>query len=115
MKRICGVVLLLALFSLPALAAKNTQTLNFSAPVTVGSTQLTAGDYKVSWTGSGSSVQVTLARGGKTVATVPAKLVEEKDSVNGITTSTQGGVGYLQVIRVGNISLILQSTQISGQ
>jgi hypothetical protein len=42
----------------------------------VGSTQLKPGSYKVEWNGTGNQVNVDILRHGKTIATVPAKLVQ---------------------------------------
>src|ERR1700691_4215159 len=85
MKRFIGFAWLLVLFSVPAFAARNSQTVNLSENVKVGSTQIPAGNYKVTWTGSGSDAQVTLAQGGKTFVTAPAKVVEEKHNLTGFT------------------------------
>ncbi len=77
MKRLFGYALMLALTAAPAFAAKNSQSLNFASPVKVGATEIPAGDCKVTWTGTGDNVQVTIAENGKTL-TIPAKLVAEK-------------------------------------
>jgi hypothetical protein len=47
-----------------------------SDPVQVNGTTLPAGDYTARWAGNGPDVQVSIVRSGKTVATVPAKLVQ---------------------------------------
>lgn len=62
MKRFLGSTLVLALLSISALAASNSQTVILGHAVKVGATELPAGDYKVSWTGTGNSVQVTIAK-----------------------------------------------------
>ena len=77
MKRLSAYALMLALAAAPAFAAKNSTSLNFASPVKVGTTEIPAGDCKVTWTGTGDNVQVTIAENGKTL-TVPAKMVEEK-------------------------------------
>jgi hypothetical protein len=41
--------------SISAFVAQELQTVRISTPVKVGITRLTAGEYKVSWTGTGSS------------------------------------------------------------
>ncbi len=115
MKRYFGFALMLALLSVPAFAAKNSKTVTLPGNVKIGSTALPAGSYKVTWTGSGTDVQVTLAQGSKTLATVPAKIVEEKHSFVGVTTSTQSGVELLQAIQLDNISLVFQTPAASGQ
>jgi len=115
MQRFIGFAILLVLSSVPALAVKNSQNVSLAETVKVGTTQIPAGDYKVTWTGSGSSAQVTLAHGGKTLVTVPAKVVEEKNNHTGITTNTVGGVNVLESIELNNLSLVLEGAPTSGQ
>jgi hypothetical protein len=115
MKRFFGFALLIASLSVPAFAAKNSQTVTFTDAVRVGSTQLTAGNYKVSWTASGSSAQVTIAENGKTVVTIPAKLIDAKNGHVAVLTSTVGGVEVLETIQLNNLSLVLAGATGSGE
>lgn len=114
MKRFFGFALMLALFSTYAFAASS-QTVNIPANVKVGSTQLPAGDYKVSWTGSGPSVQVTFSQDKKTFATVQANAVQQKNDHNGVTTASQNGASVLQSVQLSKVSLMLQGATSSGQ
>ena len=114
MKRLLGYALMLALATAPAFAAKNSQSVNFAQAVKVGSTEIPAGDCKVTWTGTGDSVQVTLANNGKTV-TVPAKLVTEKHDHKGYTASHVGDSNQLQSIQLSNVTLQLEAPTASGQ
>ena len=114
MKRLFGYALMLTLVAAPSFAAKNSQSVNFATPVKVGTTELPAGDVKVSWTGTGDNVQVTLAQNGKTV-TVPAKLVEEKHSHKGYLVNNAGGSQQLESIQLSNVSLQIQGASASGQ
>lgn len=114
MKRLFGSALMLALAAAPAFAAKNSQSVNIAQSVQVGSTQIPAGDLKVTWTGAGDNVQVTLAENGKSF-TVPAKLVEEKHSHKGYTVSRTNGADQLQSIQLSNVSLQFESPSASGQ
>jgi len=107
MKRIFGFVLVCIFLSIPALAASNSQTVTLPTAVQVGSTQLPAGDYKVTWTGTGDSAQVTLAKKGVQPVTVPAKVVEQKHDHTGVTTSSTGDKVILQVIFLNKVSLVL--------
>jgi hypothetical protein len=50
--------------------------LQLSDPVTVNGTQLKAGDYKLTWEGSGPNVELSITKGKTVVAKVPAHLVE---------------------------------------
>lgn len=71
----------LALVSLILLAtvafAANSTTITLIKPAQVAGKQLPAGEYKVTWTGTGDNVQVKLSS-AKTSATVNARLVETK-------------------------------------
>ena len=72
-------VMLFLLFAFAASAfASDTGKGNFkiSDPVQVNGTTLAAGDYTAKWEGSGPDVQLSIVRSGKTIATVPAKLVQ---------------------------------------
>jgi hypothetical protein len=114
MKRLLGYALMLALATAPAFAAKNSQSVNFAQSVKVGSTEIPAGECKVSWTGTGDSVQVTLANSGKTV-TIPAKLVAEKHDHKGYVVNRVAGSDQLQTIQLSNVTLQIESPAASGQ
>lgn len=45
----------------------------------VGGTQLKAGTYNLKWDGDGPNVQVSVLKGSKVVATVPAHLIDLAD------------------------------------
>ncbi len=47
-----------------------------SSPVQVSGKQIPAGDYVAKWDGAGPEVQVNIVKDGRTVATVPAKLIQ---------------------------------------
>ncbi len=114
MKRILVSAFMLALFTAPAFAAKNAETLTISEPVTVASTQLPAAEYKVTWTATGADAQVTIVH-GKTTVTVPAKVVEQKNGVNSILTNSKGGSNSLEAINLKNLTLVLANTPAPGQ
>ena len=114
MKRLSGYALMLALAVAPAMAAKNSQSFNLSQNVKVGTTDIPAGNVKVSWTGTGDAVQVTLSSSGKSI-TVPAKLVSEKNGHKGYVVKNNGGVNELQTIQLNDLSLQLQGGTSSGQ
>jgi hypothetical protein len=114
MKRFFGIALTLVLFAAPAFAGMKSQTVTFPRTVQIGSTQLPAGDYKLTWTGSGSNVQVTLTQNEKTVVTFSAKAVEGKNEP-GVETLTDGGVNILETIQLRTVSLVLENASHSGQ
>jgi hypothetical protein len=115
MKRIFGYAIVLASLSIPAFAAKNSQTVAIDTPVKVGTTELPAGNYKVTWTGTGSTAQVTIAQKGKASVTAPAKLTEQKNNQPSITTNTVNGATILQSIQLNNVTLSLASAATTGE
>lgn len=70
-----GLALLLAT---GAFAANNASKGSFNVfdPVTVNGHQLAPGQYKLTWTGTGSDVELMILSQGKVVATLPARLIE---------------------------------------
>lgn len=62
--------------ALGAFASEGIAKVTLFSPVQVNGKQLLAGDYKVSWTGNDSNVQVTFKHGKTDVVTAPAKVVE---------------------------------------
>lgn len=57
-------------------------------PVHVGSTQLAAGEYKMSWTETGTSAEVTFSQGKKVIATVPAQVTQVSSGYSGPAIET---------------------------
>lgn len=115
MKRWMGIALILGSLSLPALAAKNTQNLTLSDSVKVGAAQLAAGDVKVSWTGTGSNVQVTLEQRGKAPVTAAAKMVDTRNGHVGVVTDAASGAAVLQSIELNNFTLVLTNAASQGE
>ncbi len=114
MKRLFGYALVLALATVPAFAAKNSQSFSLGQSVKVGSTEIPAGICKATWTGTGDTVQLTLSANGKSI-TVPAKLVAEKHDHKGYIVSHQDGSDQLDSIQLNDVSLRLVGTTASGQ
>jgi hypothetical protein len=114
MKRFIGFAAVLALLSAPAFAAKNSSTVTIPQAVTVGTTQLPAAQYQVTWTGTGSNAQVTLANSKSTV-TVPAKVVDQKNAVTSVLTSSKTGTTVLEGINLNKVTLVFTSAPNSGQ
>lgn len=114
MKRFFGFALMLVLVSAPAFASQNSQTVNFAGAVTVGHARFAAGDCKITWTGAGPDVQVTLEQKGKAPVTVSAKLIKANNGFKAITTDTKAGVDVLQAIELDKLTLVLSSTPVSG-
>jgi hypothetical protein len=100
-KSIAIVAVLASGLSLSAFAKdKNETKVTISDAVQIGSTQLKPGDYKLQWDGNGPDVQVKVVKGKDVVATVPAKLTENKVSLgtNAVTTGTSGNAKTLSQV-----------------
>lgn len=92
-----------------------THSVTISQAVTVGSTQIPAGDYKVSWDGTGPMVKVTLARSGASPVVLDAKLVTQKNALteSSIVTASQNGALVLQEIQLKSTSLLFEDGEIA--
>jgi hypothetical protein len=114
-KRFLGFAIVLASLSIPAFAAKNSQSISITDPVKVGSTELPAGNYKVTWTSTGSNAQVTIAAKGIASVTVPAKVVEAKNGHVALLTNTVSGSNVLESIELNNLNINLAGTTPTGE
>jgi len=115
MKRSLGFAMMLTLLSAPAFAGRNSQTVNIPEPMKAGTTQLAAGNYDVTWTGTGPNIQVTFTQNRKVLATVPAQLVVESNKNEGLNTNTQGTVETLESIRMRNMTLVFDGPSSSDK
>jgi hypothetical protein len=75
-------------------------TLRLYETVTVRGKQLTPGVYTVVWNGRGPNVELSLARGKRTVVSVPARVtpVKEKNATDGYSVNSAGGENVLSEI-----------------
>jgi hypothetical protein len=115
MKRIFGFLTILFLISMPAFAAKNSADVTFGKAIKVGSTQVPAGRYKISWTGTDSDAKLTISQSGKTITTVPARIEAHKNGYVGNNTTVINGVEVLQTIQLNNLNLVLTSPTSVGE
>jgi len=107
MKKISVFVTFFALMAVAAFAADSgTGKIHLDSAVKLGSDQLPAGDYKVSWTGSGDNAQVTLTQ-GKVKATTNARVVAERRTTDAVGTKTENGSRYLTEIQFRDATLVL--------
>jgi hypothetical protein len=115
MKRFFGYAMILALFSVPAFAASKSQNISFATAVKVGTTQLPAGDYKLTWTGSGPNVQITIAKRGTLAVTVPAHIVEQNHNSQAVVTDSASGANVLKSIELSHVTLVMENPPAQGQ
>lgn len=117
MKKTFGSLLLLSILSVGAFASgANSGTVQLPSATKVGSTELPAGSYKVTWTGTGDNAQVTLKQ-GKYSATTTAQIVEAKKTQKAIATKTENGSRILTQIQFQDKTLVLHDapSQVAGQ
>jgi hypothetical protein len=95
-----GLALLLAT---SAFAANNVNKGSFEVfePITVSGHQLVPGQYKLTWDGTGSNVELMILSHGKLVATVPAQLLDlsqgERDNATVSRTNDDGSQSLTQI------------------
>ncbi|HVP50224.1 MAG TPA: hypothetical protein VMT56_03280, partial [Candidatus Bathyarchaeia archaeon] len=83
---------------------ENSGTVHLETAVRVGSTQLSPGDYKVSWTGPSDNAQVTLKQ-NQTTATVTARVVEARNNTDSYSTKSDNGARVLTEIQFHKVTL----------
>jgi hypothetical protein len=68
-----------------------------SESLQVNGTELAPGDYVAKWAGDGPDVQLNIYRNGKSVATVPAKLVQLDQKASSDASEVRTGSGGRQL------------------
>jgi len=106
-----GLVVLATCFSLPMLAAKNSEGFFLPTDVRVGDIQIPQGPCRMTWTDpAGTQVQLTIQVNRRDPITLAARMVEVKHSKSGITTFVDNGVTYLQDFHTTDHTFILIGT-----
>jgi len=95
-----GLALLLATSAFAANKG-NKGSLELLAPATVSGHQLAPGQYKLTWDGTGSSVELMILSHGKLVAAVPARLIElsqsERNNATELRTNGDGSQSLTKI------------------
>jgi hypothetical protein len=105
-----GIVAMFLLFAFStAFAASNSTSINLLSAATIAGKQLQPGTYKVSWTGSGDNLTVTI-KGNHTEISAPAK-AEKNDAPMAGTSYVTNKEGELSEIRPGGKNTSLKFTQ----
>lgn len=76
-------------------------------PVHLGSSQLAPGDYKMTWTESGSHAEVTFSQGKNVIATVPAQVTQARSGYDGPALHSVSGA--LTGVELPNLSFSFSS------
>jgi len=104
---------LFAALLIPALAfaaEKKSANVQVDQPVKVADTQLAPGQYRLTWEGNGPDVTVTFSEGKKTIATVPAKLVNAPGNQPALETVTAPDkTQLLKAVDLNNLTLQFQN------
>jgi hypothetical protein len=105
MKRALAFSFILALLPFAANAAsQNSAHVVLDSNVTVGTTELPKGTYKIEWTGTDPNVQVTFTN-GKWSKTVPAHIVEGRNNMEAELTNVKGDKTFLTALELHNATL----------
>jgi hypothetical protein len=105
---LAAVALMLPLSALAA--SKNSSNVEIPDKVMVNGKQIQPGTYKVEWNGTGPNVEVSILQGHKTVAQVPARIVDKTYEQQAIVThQTNSGANVLDQIQLKNKELDLNA------
>jgi len=104
-KRVLAFTFILAFLPFAANAAsKNSANVVIDKDVTVGTTELPKGTYKVVWTGADTNAQVTFSHGSWT-KTVPARIVEGRNDIESELTDAKDSKTFLTALQFHNATL----------
>ena len=104
-KRVLAFTFILAFLPFAANAAsKNSAHVVLNNTVTVGTTELPKGTYKVEWTGTDTNAQVTFTKGTWT-KTVPARIVEGRNNIEAEMTDVKDNKTFLTALEFHNATL----------
>jgi hypothetical protein len=95
-------------------ASKNSAHVVFDNTVTVGSTEVPKGSYKVTWTGTDSNVQVTFTN-GKWSKTIPAHLVEARTDPESQSITAKGDKTILTGLQLHDATLVFGDSTQTGE
>src|SRR5271166_4843797 len=95
MKNLVRLAAFLAVVATPLLATAATK-ISIPEDVTLGSTKLAAGDYKLIYEGTAPTVKVTLTRSGVPPVVINAKLVQGPKGFGDLQIETINGVNVLE-------------------
>jgi hypothetical protein len=114
-KRVLAFTFILAFLPFAANAAsQNSAHVVLDSNVTVGTTELPKGTYKVVWTGTDTNAQVTFTHGNWT-KTVPARIVEGRNNIQATLTEVKGNKTFLTALEFHNATLQFGEGTRSGE
>jgi hypothetical protein len=100
----------LLLFSLSGRASdKMRANIKIYETVHIGSTELAPGEYKMTWTQSGSNAEVTFSQGKKVIATVPAHVTQVRSGFHSPAIHTDRSTSTLIGVELPEVTLSFTS------
>jgi hypothetical protein len=104
-KRVLAFTLIFAFLPFVANAAsKNSGNVVIDKNVTVGTTELPKGTYKIVWTGTDTNAQVTFTH-GNWAKTVPARIVEGRNDIESESIDVKDNKTFLTALALHNATL----------
>jgi hypothetical protein len=114
-KRVLAFTFILASLPFAANAAsRNTAHVVIDDTLTVGTTEVPKGTYKVAWTGTDPNVQVTFTN-GKWSKTFAAHIVEERNDVEAQTTTVKDNKTILTGLELHDATLVFTDVTHAGE
>ena len=108
--------LLLAFLSVSGWASdKMKANIRIYDTVQLGTTELAPGDYKMTWTESGSNAEVTFSQGKKVIATVRAQVTQERSEYNGTAILTDSASNRLTGVKLPKESFSFSDSPASAK
>ena len=95
-------------------ASQNSAHIELDSNVTVGTTELPEGTYKVVWTGTDTNAQVTFTHGNWS-KTVPARIVEGRNNTEAQMTADKDNKTFLTALEFHNATLQFGEGTRSGE
>ena len=115
MKKVALSLAALLIFQVAVFASEKSAIVMLDQSVTVGSSTIKAGEYKVTWTEPGPDTKVTFTQGKKEIAVVPATVQSTKNPDVRVFTATAGSGKVLQGVELKNATLTFSSTAAVGK
>src|SRR5262245_2919394 len=110
---ISGAVLMALLFVTGWAADSMKATIRLFQPVKLGSAQLAPGEYKMTWQGTGSQVEVTFSQGKKALVTVPAQVVQERSGYRNPAVQTNSKTNALTGVALPTMSFSFDNNSVA--
>jgi hypothetical protein len=110
MKKVALSLAALLIFQVAVFASEKSAIVKLDQSVTVGSSTIKAGEYKVTWTEPGPDTKVIFTQGKTEIAVVPVTVESKKNSDVRVFTTTAAAGKVLQGVELKNATLTFSPT-----